>query len=38
MIRNIFKLFALFTGSFLFSQTATTSPYSYAGLGEVNFR
>lgn len=38
MIRNIFKLFTLFTGSFLFSQTATTSPYSYAGLGEVNFR
>ncbi|MBL6665474.1 hypothetical protein N9M92_05915 [Flavobacteriaceae bacterium] len=38
MIRNIFKLFALFTGSFLFSQTGTTSPYSYAGLGEVNFR
>ena len=38
MIRNTFKLFALLTGSFVFSQTGTTSPYSYAGLGEVNFR
>ena len=38
MIRNTFKLFALLTGSFIFSQTGTTSPYSYAGLGEVNFR
>ena len=38
MIRNTLKLFALLTGSFIFSQTGTTSPYSYAGLGEVNFR
>mgnify|MGYP001166907054 FL=1 len=38
MIRNTFKLFALLTGSFIFSQTGTTSPYSYAGLGDVNFR
>ena len=38
MIRNTFKLFALLTSSFIFSQTGTTSPYSYAGLGEVNFR
>ena len=38
MIRNTFKLFALLTGSFIFSQTGTTSPYSYTGLGEVNFR
>ena len=38
MIRNTFKLFALLTGSFVFSQTGTTSPYSYAGLGDVNFR
>ena len=38
MTGNIFKLFALLTGSFIFSQTGTTSPYSYAGLGEVNFR
>ena len=38
MIRNTFKLFALLTCSFIFSQTGTTSPYSYAGLGEVNFR
>ena len=36
MIRNTFKLFALLTGSFIFSQTGTTSPYSYAGLGDVN--
>jgi len=38
MTGNIFKLFALLTVSFIFSQTGTTSPYSYAGLGEVNFR
>jgi hypothetical protein len=38
MIRNTFKLFALLTGSFIFSQTGTSSPYSYAGLGDVNFR
>ena len=38
MIRNTFKLFALLTCSFIFSQTGTTSPYSYAGLGDVNFR
>ena len=38
MIRNTFKLFALLTGSFIFSQTGTNSPFSYAGLGEVNFR
>ena len=38
MIRNIFKLFALLTCSYIFSQTGTTSPYSYAGLGDVNFR
>ena len=38
MIRNTFKLFALLTGSFIFSQAGTTSPYSYAGLGDVNFR
>jgi len=38
MIRNTFKLFALLTCSYIFSQTGTTSPYSYAGLGDVNFR
>jgi hypothetical protein len=38
MIRNTFKLFTLLTGSFIFSQIGTSSPYSYAGLGEVNFR
>ena len=38
MIRNTFKLFALLTGSYIFSQSGTTSPYSYAGLGDVNFR
>lgn len=38
MIRYTLKFFALLTGSFIFSQTGTTSPYSYAGLGEVNFR
>ena len=38
MIRNTFKLFALLTGSFIFPQAGTTSPYSYAGLGDVNFR
>lgn len=38
MIRTTFKVLALLTGSFLFSQSGTISPYSYAGLGEVNFR
>ncbi len=38
MIKEKLKFFALLTGSFIFSQTGTTSPYSYAGLGEVNFR
>ena len=38
MIRNTFKLFAMLTGSFIFSQIGTTSPYSYAGLGDINFR
>ena len=38
MIRNTFKLFTLLTSYFIFSQTGTNSPYSYTGLGEVNFR
>ena len=38
MIRIALKLFFLLIGSFVFSQNGTTSPYSYAGLGELNFR
>ncbi|MGA0374046.1 MAG: hypothetical protein ACO3MA_05175 [Flavobacteriaceae bacterium] len=38
MISNALKLFVLLIGSFVFSQNGTNSPYSYAGLGEVNFR
>ncbi|MCH1453382.1 MAG: hypothetical protein L7U59_03140 [Flavobacteriaceae bacterium] len=38
MIRTTLKVFALLTGSFLFSQAGTISPYSFTGLGEVNFR
>ena len=38
MIRTTLKVFALLTGSFLFSQVGTISPYSFTGLGEVNFR
>jgi hypothetical protein len=38
MIRTTLKVFVLLTGSLLFSQSGTISPYSYAGLGEVNFR
>jgi hypothetical protein len=38
MIRTTLKVFALLTGSFLFSQAGTISPYSFTGLGEINFR
>ena len=38
MIKEKLTLFVLLTGSFIYSQTGTTSPYSIAGLGEVNFR
>ena len=38
MLNNIIKLFVLFCCTFLFSQSGTISPYSIAGLGEVNFR
>ena len=38
MIRTTLKVFALLTGSFLLSQAGTISPYSFTGLGEVNFR
>ncbi len=38
MIRTILKVFTLFVGSFMFSQSGTISPYSFTGLGEVNFR
>ena len=38
MIRNSLKLFVLLYNTFLFSQSGTISPYSIAGLGEVNFR
>tara|TARA_B100001175_G_C19514512_1_gene646338 strand:- start:8066 stop:9328 length:1263 start_codon:yes stop_codon:yes gene_type:complete len=37
MIRNTLKLFVMLAGSFIFSQSSTNSPYSYAGLGEQNF-
>ena len=38
MTRSRFKLFALLVSSFIFSQNGTNSPYSFTGLGEVNFR
>ena len=38
MIRNTLKFFVLFFSTFIFSQSGTISPYSIAGLGEVNFR
>ena len=38
MIRSTLKVFVLLTGSFLYSQSGTISPYSYTGLGEINFK
>ena len=38
MIRNFFKIVTLFFINLAYSQIGTTSPYSFFGLGEVNFR
>ena len=38
MIRYFFRIFTLLFINVTFSQVGTTSPYSYFGLGEVNFR
>lgn len=38
MIRNTLKLILLFSGGLIYSQSGTISPYSFAGLGEINFR
>ena len=38
MIRNFFKIATLFFINLAYSQIGTTSPYSFFGLGEVNFR
>ena len=38
MIRYFFRIFTLLFINVAFSQVGTTSPYSYFGLGEVNFR
>tara|TARA_A100001011_G_scaffold41540_1_gene39152 strand:- start:27767 stop:29029 length:1263 start_codon:yes stop_codon:yes gene_type:complete len=38
MTRNTLKFFVLLFSTFIFSQSGTISPYSIAGLGEVNFR
>ena len=38
MIRTTLKVFILFFGMFVHSQSGTISPYSFTGLGEINFR
>jgi len=38
MIKNLVKIFLLIFTNIALSQSGTNSPYSYAGLGEVNFR
>ncbi len=38
MIKTIFKFILLLTSSVLFSQSGTISPFSFAGLGDLNFR
>ena len=38
MIRNFFKIAAVFLINAAYSQIGTTSPYSFFGLGELNFR
>ena len=38
MIRYFLQTFILLFTNVVFSQLGTTSPYSYFGLGEVNFR
>ena len=38
MIKNLVKIFLLIFTNVAFSQSGTNSPYSYTGLGEVNFR
>ena len=38
MIRNFFKIASLFLINVAYSQIGTTSPYSFFGLGELNFR
>lgn len=38
MIKNLVKIFLLIFTNIALSQSGTNSPYSYTGLGEVNFR
>ena len=38
MIKNLVKIFLLIFTNVALSQSGTNSPYSYTGLGEVNFR
>lgn len=38
MIRTILNVFILFLGMIVHSQSGTISPYSFTGLGEINFR
>lgn len=38
MIKNLVKIFLLIFTNIALSQSGTNSPYSYIGLGEVNFR
>jgi len=38
MIKNFVKIFLLIFTNIALSQSGTNSPYSYTGLGEVNFR
>jgi len=38
MIKNLVKIFVLIFTNIALSQSGTNSPYSYTGLGEVNFR
>ena len=38
MIKTIFRFILLLTSSVLFSQSGTISPFSFAGLGDLNFR
>ena len=38
MIKNLVKIFLIIFTNIALSQSGTNSPYSYTGLGEVNFR
>ena len=38
MIRNTVFIITLLISSVVFSQSGTASPYSFSGLGDINFR